>query len=198
MVERRRPFADVVLLAAGRSSRMGQPKGLVPFEGRPWIEAQLAALGPRRVIVVLGHDRERYRQAVPALAAETRVQVVVNPDPDRGAFSSLQLGLAAVSGAAFVLPVDVPAASPAVWDALEDALHGAIDAAVPRFEGRGGHPVLLARGFVAALCARSPVGPDSRLDRQLAAARASGRVTDVAVDDPRIRLNRNTPEDWPS
>ena len=101
---------------------MGEPKGLVLFEGRPWIETQLESLGPRRVVVVLGHDRERYLEAVPGLARPAGpLQVVVNPDPERGPFSSLQVGLSAVArsseGAAFVLPLDVPAASAATWAA---------------------------------------------------------------------------------
>jgi molybdenum cofactor cytidylyltransferase len=192
--------AAVVVLAAGKSSRMGQPKGLQVFAGRPWIEVQLAALGARRVVVVLGHDHPRYREAVPALdggsapaGGDARVEVVVNHDPDRGPFSSLQVGLAAVAGApAFVLPVDVPAASARVWEALEAALSPDSDAAVPLFEGRGGHPVLLAARFIAVLRARPADDPALRLDRELAAA----RLTRVPVLDPRVRMNLNAPGDW--
>ena len=100
-----RPPADVVVLAAGRSSRMGVPKGLFPFEGRPWLLTQLSALASRRVVLVLGHDAPRYDEAIPDLAA--RVDVAVNPDPDRGPFSSLQTGLARLppdGRPAFVLP----------------------------------------------------------------------------------------------
>jgi len=173
---------------------MGEPKGLVVFAGRPWIEAQLAALGGRRAVVVLGHDRRRYLEAIPDLPA--RAEVVVNPDPDRGPFSSLQVGLAAVGAsppaAAFVLPVDVPAASAAVWDALEEALGPGLDAVIPVFEGRGGHPVLLAPPFIAHLCRRDPASPDARLDVELRSAKA--RM--VPTGDPRVRLNLNAPEDW--
>jgi len=194
MVVLQHPPADVVLLAAGRSSRMGEPKGLVLFAGRPWIETQLAALDGRRVTVVLGHDGPRYLEAIPDLAKRT--EVVVNPDPDRGPFSSLQVGLAAVSGSAegsiFVLPVDVPAASAAVWRALEEALGPELDAAIPIFEGRGGHPVLLAPPFIARLCGRDPASPDARLDLELRSCRARR----VPTDDPRVRMNLNAPEDW--
>jgi molybdenum cofactor cytidylyltransferase len=191
MVEWQHP-ADVVLLAAGRSSRMGEPKGLVAFAGRPWIETQLAALAGRRAVVVLGHDAPRYLEAIPDLAR--RFEVVVNPDPDRGPFSSLQVGLAAVraSAPAFVLPVDVPAASAAVWDALEEALGPEVDAAVPAFEGRGGHPVLLAPPFIARLRGRDPASPGARLDVELRSAMAC----QVPTDDPRVRMNLNAPEDW--
>jgi molybdenum cofactor cytidylyltransferase len=165
---------------------MGEPKGLVVFEGRPWIETQLDALAGRRVVVVLGQDRARYLEALPALGP----LVVANPDPDRGPFSSLQVGLGLVApGPAFVLPVDVPAPSPSVWASLEDALRPDADAVLPVFDGRGGHPVLLAASFIPLLLSRDP---SSRLDRELAAARA----VRVPVDDPRVRLNLNAPEDW--
>jgi len=173
---------------------MGEPKGLVLFEGRPWIETQLAALDGRRVAVVLGHDGPRYLEAIPDLAR--RAEVVVNPDPDRGPFSSLQVGLAAVSASAavpvFVLPVDVPAASAGVWQALEEALGPDDDAAIPVFEGRGGHPVLLAPPFIARLCGQDPASPEARLDVALRSANA--RL--VPTGDPRVRMNLNAPEDW--
>jgi molybdenum cofactor cytidylyltransferase len=172
---------------------MGEPKGLVNVDGRPWVLWQLdriARAGTSSVSLVLGADRERYLSALPDLVS--RVRVVVNPEPDRGPFSSLQCGLAVTSPAApvFVLPIDVPAAEPSVWRALLDALPPGTDAAVPEMGGRGGHPVLLAPDAVARL--RSAPS-SSRLDAELA---AFPRVARISVADPAIRLNLNAPEDW--
>jgi molybdenum cofactor cytidylyltransferase len=187
----------VVVLAAGRSSRMGEPKGLVPFRGRPWLLAQLDAIASAggRAVIVLGTDRERYLQALPGLAQ--RARLAFNDDPDRGPFSSLQCGLAAATSAApaaavFVLPVDVPAASPAVWRALRQALAGSptADAVVPELEGRGGHPVLLSPSTAALLQSRPAT---SRLDVELAAL---PQILRAPVKDPFIRLNLNAPPDW--
>jgi CTP:molybdopterin cytidylyltransferase MocA len=214
--------ADVVVLAAGRSSRLGEPKGLVLVEGKPWIFHQLDAIGSRRVVVVLGHDRDRYLASVPQLAA--RARIVTNPDPDRGPFSSLQVGLAEVTpGAdAFVLPVDVPAAGEPVWAALEAALAArapgeAALAALPEYQrdqrdqrdqghqghqgsragrggrGGGGHPVLLAAPLAAEIL-RLP--PSSRLDEVLRRPATLASVLRIPVADPRVRLNLNTAEDW--
>jgi molybdenum cofactor cytidylyltransferase len=187
--------AEVIVLAAGRSSRMGEPKGLVPFRGRPWLLSQLDAIerAGGRVVLVLGADRELYRGALPDL--DRRARVVFNDDPDRGPFSSLQCGLAAVPPDApvFVLPVDVPAASPAVWGALREALTGkgeGAGAAVPEYEGRGGHPVLLAPATAANLRLRPAT---SRLDAELTALPL---VIRVPVKDPAVRLNLNAPQDW--
>jgi len=194
--------AEVVLLAAGRSSRMGEPKGLVQVDGRAWLDHQLDALQGRRVIVVLGEDRERYEVAIPSLPR--RVEVAVNERPERGPFSSLQVGLARVTPGrpAFVLPIDVPAASSAVWAELEASLLPTRFAAVPTWgpDARGGHPVLLSSRLVATLLTRDP--ESSRLDRELAAAALdpgldpAGGVARVPVGDPRVRLNLNAPEDW--
>ncbi|HEY6461043.1 MAG TPA: NTP transferase domain-containing protein [Polyangiaceae bacterium] len=202
--------AGVVILAAGRSSRLGEPKGLVLVEGTPWILRQLDAIGGRRVVVVLGHDRDRYLASVPELAA--RAHVVTNPDPERGPFSSLQVGLAASEPgvSTFVLPVDVPAAGESVWTALEAALAAGaavpgrteapleapsadISAAIPEHEGRGGHPVLLGAGLAAEILG---LPASSRLDEVLRRPRARARVVRVPVSDPRVRLNLNTAEDW--
>lgn len=187
-------FSPVVVLAAGRSSRMGEPKGLVVVDGRPWIVRQLDALADRRVILVLGHDRERYLEAVPGLGRS--VDVVTNPDPERGPFSSLQVGLSVVDPRkpAFVLPVDVPAALPGVWGALETAL-GQAEAAVPVQDGRGGHPVLLGPALIVRLLAR-PNAAECRLDEELRKLAQAGRVVRVPVEDPRVRLNLNAPGDW--
>ncbi len=200
--------AEIVLLAAGKSSRMGEPKGLVRVAGRPWIDHQLRSLDGRRVILVLGDDRERYLTEIPSLAQ--RVVIVVNPAPERGPFSSLQVGLALVTpGApAFVLPIDVPAASAPVWTRLEQALAGGWAAAVPTHgeDDRGGHPVLLSSRLLATLLSRPPA--TTRLDHELAGlsggeGRDPGRsvsapqgLVRVLVDDPRVRLNLNAPEDW--
>jgi molybdenum cofactor cytidylyltransferase len=186
-----RTLPDVVLLAAGRSSRMGEPKGLVLVHGRPWIDLQLDTIegAGSSAVVVLGFDRERYEAARTGLAG--RARVVHNPDPDRGPFSSLQCGLAALppGESAYVLPVDVPAPEVGVWARLSEALGPAIDAAVPTYEGRGGHPVLLSPRLVARLLGLPPA---SRLDLELAAS----TVARVPVGDARVRMNLNVPEDW--
>jgi molybdenum cofactor cytidylyltransferase len=186
-----------VLLAAGQSSRLGTPKGLVAVGGRPWIEHQLDALeeaGVREVVVVLGADRGLYLSALPGL--RQRASVAINEAPDRGPFSSLQVGLASVDAgcAVFVLPVDVPAAAPEVWRELAGALERrvAADAAVPSSgEGQGGHPVLLSSRLVARL--RS-LPSTSRLDHLLRGDDVD--VSRVVTSDIRVGMNLNEPRDW--
>ncbi len=190
---------------------MGQPKGLVVVDGRAWIERQLAsfdACGGRRAIVVLGRARDEYAAALPwvdvamssvAIVGLVRVSVVVNDDPDRGPFSSLQIGARAAlnesppPSAAFVLPVDVPAPDASVWRALALGVDSA-DAAVPVFEGRGGHPVLCSATLLRDVLATPLDAPDARLDVLL---RARTAVRRIDVSDARILANFNLPSDWP-
>ena len=188
---------------------MGQPKGLVIVEGRAWIDRQIAsfgACGGRRVIVVLGRARDEYAAALAwiddasasgAMLGDVSVTVVVNDDPDRGPFSSLQVGVRALKGvaslsAAFVLPIDVPAPDESVWRALAAGADGA-DASVPVFEGRGGHPVLCSAALLDDILATSLDAPDARLDAKL---RGRKSVRRVDVSDARVLANLNRPTDW--
>ncbi|MBI4126298.1 MAG: NTP transferase domain-containing protein, partial [Deltaproteobacteria bacterium] len=57
----------LIILAAGASTRMGMPKGLIEVEGKPWIIKQLddfAAVGGKDVVVVLGYDAEKYVECI--------------------------------------------------------------------------------------------------------------------------------------
>lgn len=187
----------VIVLAAGRSSRAGMPKGLIDVNGRPWLEHQLDALkhhGLKSVLLVLGHHAEAYRPVLESRHA----RFVVNPAPDRGPFSSLQTGLAALphGSAAWVLPLDVPCPSEEVWQLLQrKGAEAPVDAVIPTYQGRGGHPVLLSAGMVEKLLKLPADHPDSRLDHQLHQLPLD-RICRAEVKDPRVLDNLNTTEDF--
>lgn len=192
----------LIVLAGGASQRMGRSKALLAFRGCTWIEAQLevfARAGGRHAVVVIAERAARSTAWIAdALARRTdvcglSVRAVIQPHPDAPAFSSLRLALDAIgSRPAFVLPIDVPARG-ATWRALADAI-GAHDAAVPTYRGRRGHPVLVSAALATRLIRLDPADPDSRLDRQLARA----DVIEVALDEPTVVMNLNTPEEWSS
>jgi CTP:molybdopterin cytidylyltransferase MocA len=201
----------IILLAAGRASRMPVPKGLVDAFGRPWLERQLERIGEcggARAIIVLGHALELHAVAMPWIEkaidgpiafAGLWAEVVVNLAPDRGTFSSLQVGVArAGRDGAFVLPIDVPCPGTDVWQSLEAHRTPNVDACVPMVDGRGGHPVLCAPALLNEVSTLDARAPEARLDLLIAARAQQGRVARVAVSDPRARLNLNTPADWAS
>lgn len=192
----------LVLLAGGKGSRMGMPKALLA-SGR-WLDEQLDALGRAGVspvILVLGHALGEQLAALPWLERHLggprargglALRAVVNPEPARGPFSSLQVGLSAGDAAelgAFVLPIDTACPDARVFAALVGAMGPGVDAATPSFRGRGGHPVLLAAPLACRILAARPEG---RLDRMLRALPA-GRRLRVPVQDPRVLTDLDTP-----
>lgn len=198
----------LVLLAGGRSSRMGEPKGLLDYQGRPWILNQLDEFrraGGTEVVVVLGFLHERYLEEVPLLeealsSGVTRdglvIHTVVNEHPEQGQFSSIGTGLTALGETdAFVHPVDIPCPAPEVWSALQNALTGEVRACIPVQAGRGGHPALISSGFRSRLIGVDPAAEDGRLDVQLHRL-PEGAVAHVKVDDPRIHMDLNDPVAW--
>ncbi|TGV78368.1 4-diphosphocytidyl-2C-methyl-D-erythritol kinase, partial [Mesorhizobium sp. M00.F.Ca.ET.149.01.1.1] len=147
---------DIVLLAAGRSSRMGGPNKLLAlFDGEPLVRRTAArALGSKAAstIVVTGHQRERVRSALAGL----EVKLADNPDFADGLASSLKAGIAKVApdaaGAMIVLG-DMPGVSSKDLDSLIDAFRRSGGHAVVRasHQGKRGNPVLLPRSLFAAV-----------------------------------------------
>src|ERR1041385_3317108 len=82
----------VVVLAAGRSGRMGQPKLLLPWQGRTVLSHLLAEwkkLGASQIVVVVARDAKAIHAELDRLGFPARDRVE-NPAPDRGMFSSIQ------------------------------------------------------------------------------------------------------------
>jgi CTP:molybdopterin cytidylyltransferase MocA len=131
--------------AAGAASRFGGGKLLAPVGGVPMLDRTISALlgaGIDDVVVVVAPDAS-FHSVIRSLD-DPRVRTRVNPDPSRGMFSSIQIGLTAIDrGPIAVLPADMPfVRTDTVAAVLEAALRtGAIVS--PRLDGRRGHPVML-------------------------------------------------------
>ena len=136
-----------LVLAAGRSRRMGTQKLLLPFAGSTvigHIVDQIAGSAVERIYVVVASDQAAIAAALSGRAA----QVVVNPGPDSEMLDSVRCGLRALPSACRAVLV-VLGDQPGITPALVDALVGAFESsgeriAVPVYDGRRGHPVLLA------------------------------------------------------
>jgi len=147
------------------------------------------------VLVVVGKNE---RALAPIIYA-TGASLVVNPDPERGQFSSLQTGLQEVlnrgQDAALITLVDRPPAKPATIEALDEAfdraLHQGKWAAVPEFHGNHGHPILVGREMIEAFLK----APPSSSAREVQHAHQD-KIAYVAVDDPRVVANVDTPEQY--
>lgn len=127
---------------------MGSPKALLNYRGETFLDRLIALFEPcDKTVVVLGHDADRIRAGIARPAT-----FVVNPDPERGQLSSLQCGLRAAGDAATILftPVDYPAIDS---DTVKRLLETGAIFAMPRYEGRRGHPVKIGRDLAHELLA---------------------------------------------
>ncbi len=150
-----------VLLAAGLSRRMGRPKQLLDWQGRPLIRHVVAqALDSRldALWVVLGAEAGAARAALADIADAANLHVVENPDYAAGQATSLRAGLAALPAAtqvAMILLVDMPLVGPALINRLIAAFPTGDStrpfALIPRYHGQRGNPVLLNRAFFPLL-----------------------------------------------
>jgi CTP:molybdopterin cytidylyltransferase MocA len=210
----------LILLAGGKSFRVGFPKGLMPVGEKTWVECQcekFEKIGGKDAILVLGFDAEAYSEAgkrlqAPQYISQLNMQVVINPLPEHGPFSSIQAGIkvalemnstTAAAGSdfpgVFVLPIDVPVPEKEVWLALSEAFTAETQVVQPVYRDgdrlRGGHPVLISRNEMSKILEMSSSG---RLDERLRALSAASEksVKRVEVKDSGILTNLNTKEEW--
>jgi xanthine dehydrogenase accessory factor len=184
---------SALVLAAGTSSRMGEPKPLVRVQGEPLLARVLRAVATSRVqetVVVLGAEADRVRSEVPLLGARS----VENPDFREGMSTSLKAGVAALSpdaAAFFVVLADAPFLEASTLNALIAARErtGA-RILLPTYEGTRGNPVLLDRSLSEEV--DSLTG-----DRGCRAVRLNHpeETVEVPVDDPGVVIDLDTPED---
>ena len=189
-------FAGVIL-AAGRSSRMGQEKALLPWRGRTMLASIISALSSEcdLVLVVTGENTEALTPTIYASGA----YVAVNETPDNGQLSSLQTGLRAVldkgRDAALVTLVDCPPGDPSTILTIRLRLLEVLDqgkwAVVPEYNGQHGHPMAISREMIEAFL-RAPVTSTARDTQNI----HQQRIEYVPVNDPKIILNINTPEQY--
>ena len=145
-------------------------------------------------MVVVGKNETTLAPVIYAQGAS----LVVNPDPSRGQFSSLQVGLHEVLNhgrdAAMVTLVDRPPVSRTTIQTLRDAFEAAdqnVWAVVPEFSGKHGHPYLIGREMIEAFL-RVPATSVARdIEHQ-----HQDHIQYVRVDDSLVALNVNTPEDY--
>jgi len=180
-----------IVPAAGKGERFGGAKLVAPIAGDILIDLTIRSLldgGVDRVIVVMAPGASLRESK---LLDDRRVQTVVNDDPSRGMFSSIQTGVAVAAGdPVVVLPADMPFVQSRTVAAVLDACVRRGRLMVPVYDGRRGHPIAFPAALGEMVLRASP---DSTLKEALASARID-RV-ELPVDDSGILRDVDTRED---
>lgn len=188
---------SAILLAAGESTRMqGAFKPLLKWGHTTVIGACIESLRDSRVgemIVVLGHREGEVR----ARLAGSGVEFAINPDYRKGMLTSVKTGLAQLSSGssdALIALVDQPMVTVEIINQLIDAYQaGGKKIALPVYESKHGHPILISREFEKDIMRLDDDAPDGL--RTLISANRD-EVLEVAVNSAAVIEDIDRPEDY--
>ena len=182
---------SAILLAAGSSKRMGQPKQLLPLGSKPIIRHcldNLAAAGIRNTVVVLGQNGSKILDSV----KELPVQVVFNKTPDSEMAESVRIGLRTLHGSSSGVLVhlsDHPLVSVETLKSLVQCHVETPDRIIiPLYKGRRGHPTLFPKPVIDEVF--------DGLNLRDIINRDSSRIRFLNVDDEGVVLDIDTKEDY--
>src|ERR1700730_11586212 len=183
-----------VILSGGASSRMGSPKALLAYQGRPFLEHLLEVtvhpkIGVRRV--VLGAHAEPITKSI-ALAAD---EIVINADWESGKLSPTQSAIRSLpegTDGLLLCLIDHPLISKSLVNELIEVFYASscVKIVLPVYEGRRGHPVI----FPAALYQELLQAPVDRGARAVVWAHAPADVLELPTNEEGCVLNLNDPE----
>jgi molybdenum cofactor cytidylyltransferase len=203
----RTPSFCGLILAAGESSRMGRDKALLPWPrqapnpatAETFLSAAIRLFFSHveLVLVVAGKNEKALSPIIYANGAS----LVVNHAPERGQFSSLQVGLHEVLNrgrdAVMITLVDRPPVRSETIETLELAFELASThrkwSVIPEYHGKHGHPIIAGREMIEAFLK----APDTSNAREVEHTHVK-EIEYVPVDDPLVAMNVDTPEQYAS
>jgi molybdenum cofactor cytidylyltransferase len=188
------PHIAAIVLAAGKSSRMGAHKLLLPLGGQALVAHVVlaaSASSASSVLVVLGHQADQVAAALP----ESRATTVVNPDYAEGMATSVRAGIVALpteATAALILLGDQPLFTTAMIERmLTTSANAQENIIAASYAGRRGNPVLFPRSLFGEV---SAVHGDE--GARAVVARHANRLVLVEFGDERAALDADAPDDY--
>ncbi len=185
-------MVGAVILSGGASSRMGSPKALLPYQGRPFLAhlldvVQNPRIGARRV--VLGAHADPIAKAIPLDPSE----IVINKEWEKGQLSSIRAGLRSLppgTDGMLLCLIDHPLISGNLVNGLLEHFYATrAPIVLPVYEGKRGHPVI----FSAELYGELESAPDEVGARSVVWAHAK-EVSEYPTQEQGCIVNLNDPE----
>lgn len=195
-----------VLLAGGKSKRMGIAKGLLKYNNTCWVLEQLNRVSKttiNEVFIGIGFNFQHYFDAIPWFEKATKnpinylnlkVKIVINNQPELGSFSTLQSVIKQVPFSYEILlnPIDIPLLNSKELQKIIDTKN---DIVLPNFKGKNGHPIKMNPSFWNKLITLNLAEEDTRLDYQLKKTNPI-KISIIEVSDRVILYNLNTKSAW--
>ncbi len=177
-------MAQGIILAGGYSSRIGQNKMSLIYQGMPLIHHAIQTMSPfvTEIFVITGHYHDELMQL---LSGIKNIHLIYNENYPYGMFSSVKKGAMHVYEDFFILPGDYPIVKPSTYEAL---LNTSSPIAVPVYQGKRGHPIFLRKALIKPLI-------EEPLDSNLKIFRNRYEIQDISVDDEGILIDIDTIND---
>ena len=172
-------MAECIILAGGKSTRMGTNKMLLDVNGHPLIWHTIKSVRPfvSRIIVVTGRYDKEIREAL----KDEDVTIVTNHNYEKGMFSSVLTGVKETREDFMVLPGDCPFIDKATF---KKVLSGTGDIRYPKYQNLDGHPLYISKKYKEELLSYP-------LDSNLKLFRNSKKCEIINVEDKNIAMNLN-------
>lgn len=172
-------MAECIILAGGKSTRMGTNKLLLDYKGHPLLWHTIQSVSPfvSKVIVVTGRYDLEIREALKDMG----VTIVTNHDYEKGMFSSVLTGVKETKEDFLVLPGDCPFVSK---ETIKKILNGKGDIRYPKYHDLEGHPLYISKKYKSELLSYP-------LDSNLKLFRDSKKCEIINVEDKNIVVNLN-------
>ena len=168
---------DAIVLTAGASKRLGEPKALVDIHGESLIEILIRKLKGKKLRIIIVTRVELFNEM-----EKLGEKVVINTHPESGRTGSIQCGIKELeSDRCLIVPVDRPGFS----NATIEKLINLEKTSCPSKNGKGGHPVILSKEDCEKILSSNPSTP----------LRDIINPVKIEVDDEFLHLNIDSPND---
>ncbi len=189
---------SVILLAAGESLRMAQPKQSLLWQGVPLLRyhlEQLLATTAQEIVVVLGYKAGEFAAMLKQISPGGRAKLALNPNFRYGKTTSIKIGLENVAEeatAVVILAVDQPRPAAVLQRLFDTHVQGKNLISIPACQGKHGHPPMFDASLVQEL---SQISEEKQGVREVI-ERHRDSLRTVDFDSPVVLTNLNTPEDY--